>query len=491
MSEPALHSTTSTRVTAWLVFGAALGLVVLRAPPLLIEPRFWAEEGAVYYAVAQRAPFFEAFFHRHSAGYLLLSASAPATLAARWLPLEYGPTLTTWAAFAVLATALAVIVFGRSPLWSHPLRRALACAAVLLAPSALGEAWLNSTNSQIYCGLISLCILCEDLRMASPRRLAALLLLLAVCGLSGVYTSFLFFAFAWKLWSERTPGAAWALGVVTLTSLLQFGIFLSLWRVGALDAAKFQPLDWVRSATYTFYQQFLVPLGGRPLVQAFGDTAAVLAALAHGSRDPATLALAGIGLLGALAILIALVDRDPRSPRNGLVIALASLAVLTTLSAKFGRTTGRYALLSGIALLLLVLAHARFEAGAPRWRAVLATGLLGWALLVGGAGYRDDEAFRCPGGCPRWRDELARWCLDPAYAPQIWPVRLPIDGPQWRVKLPPPLLSRACPAIRRDRSAAASRFGSAVSPRRRGRRSSARRASRWSSTTTITHPWPS
>ena len=436
------------------MFGAALALAAARAPRLLLEPRFWAEEGAVYYTVALHGSWLEALLHRHSAGYLLLSASAPATLAARALPLELGPAVTTWAAFAVLAAALAVIAFGRSTLFHRAWHRALACGVVLLAPSALGEVWLNSTNSQIYCGLISLCILCEDLRSASPRRIALYVALLAFCGLSGVYTSFLFFAFAWKLWLDRSRGAALACGTVAATAALQFAVFLSLWSENALDAAKFSQLDWVRSATYTFYQQFLVPLGGRPLVQAFGGPAEVLGALARRSREPGTIAIAVLGVAGAAGIVAALVDRELRSPRNVLAVALASLAVLTTLSAKFGRTTGRYAVLSGIALLFLVLAQVRLPPGAPRWRAVVAALLLGWALAVGAAGYRHDEDFDCPGGCPRWRDELAHWCRDPGYAPQIWPVRLPVDGPQWRVPLPPSLTSHACPATRRDRPAA-------------------------------------
>ena len=439
MSEPApAPNATSSRGLLWLLFGATLGLAVLRAPQLLIEPRFWAEEGSVYYSAAHQTRSLGAFVHvaRHTAGYLLLSASVPAALAAWLLPVELAPTVTTAAAFAVLATALALIVFGRSLLFQDPARKALACAAVLLAPSSLGEVWLNSTNSQVYCGLISLCILCEDLRHASPRRIALYVALLLFCGLSGVYTSFLFFAFAWKLWRERSRGALAVAGTVALAAAIQFGVFVFLWNERAIHPSKFQELDWIRSATHTFYQQFLVPLGLRPLVQAFGDPAAVLRSLA--ARDVLASAIAVLGVLGVLAAVAALVDRDPRSPRNGLVIALGSLALLTTLSAKFGTTVGRYAVLSGISLLWLLLAYTQAAPGVARWRPLAAGALFGWALAVGAVGYRDDDAFVCPGGCPRWRDEVARWRRDPGYAPQIWPVFVPRSGPQWRVELAEP-----------------------------------------------------
>ncbi len=455
MSRAAPPPTGLSRVAPWLVFGAALALSAWRAPQLLGEPRFWAEEATDFYAAAHWLPWLQSLFFvpPHTVGYLLLSASVPATIAAL-LPVAWGPFVTTWAAAAILAVALALVCFGRSLFWDTPLRRALACAVILLAPTSLGEVWLNSTNSQVYCGVVALCLLCEDLRGASRRRIVLYAALLLGCGLSGVYSALLVFAFAWKVWLERSPGSRVLLGVNVATAAVQAAVFASLWSETALQASRFRQLDWVRSATHMFYQQFLVPLGLRPLVRALGDPLAVLGTLAQNPRAPLIVALAVLGLLGAVLVVALLVDRELRSPRNLLVIALPSLALFTTVSAKHGRVSGRYAVLSGITLLLLLLAHARFSPGGSRWRSVLASGLLAWSLAVGAFGFRDDDAFRCPGGCPRWDDEVAHWCGDPSYAPQVWPVRLPLEGPQWRVNLPPPLPSRACPATRRDRPAA-------------------------------------
>jgi hypothetical protein len=424
----------------WLILGAALALSALRAPQLLVEPRFWAEEGSVYYANAQQTRSLEAFVHvpRHTAAYVALSVSVPATLAARLLPVEAAPYATTYAALAILSVVFALVVFGRSLLWNDPVRKALACAVVLLAPSSLGEVWLNSTNSQIYCGLISLCILCEDLRLASPRRIAVYVLLLLFCGLSGVYTAFLCPAFFWKLWYERSRGALAVASTAALATAVQVVVFASLWSEHAIHPSKLQAFDWVRSATVTFYSHFVVPLGLRPLVRVLGEPTEVVAALARGSRDPWMLGVALLGVAGALAILVALVDRDLRSARNGLVIALASLAASTTVFAHFGRAMGRYAVLSGIALLWLLLSQTRRRAGAGPVRTAAAAALLGWALAVGALGYRHDEAFACPAGCPSWRAEVARWRQDPSYAPRIWPGVVAAGRPPWRVKLSPP-----------------------------------------------------
>jgi hypothetical protein len=436
VAEPAPDAPRSRRWSLW-IFAAALALAASRTPHLLVEPRFWAEEGTIYYAEAWNTGSAWALVHvpRAAAAYLTIVTSIPSTLAAWWLPVERAPFLTTYTAFAVLAVALALISAGRTRLWRHPLGSALACAAAVLAPSALGEAWLNSTNGQSYCGLIALAVLCEDLRLASPRRAAAYAPLLVFCGLSGPYTSFLFPAFAWKVWAERSRGAVVAAGAVAFAAVIQVGVFLWMWSESALNPAKLQPFDFVRSATYMAYGQFLTPLGLGPLLQNF--TEPVLEAIRGSQHAPWAVAMAALGAVLGAAALVLLVDRDPRGPRNGLVIALAFLAVLTTASAHYGRSLGRYAVVSGFALLWLVLARAYAPGARRRIVPLAAAALFGWALLVGAVGYRSDEAWDCPGGCPRWRDEVARWRVDPAYRPQIYPVRVPRSGPQWRIELAP------------------------------------------------------
>jgi hypothetical protein len=148
------------------------------------------------------------------------------------------------------------------------------------------------------------------------------------------------------------------------------------------------------------------------------------------------LAAAIVSLLGLVGFVVLFVERDLRSPRNGLVLAFASLAVLTTLSANFGRTTGRYAVLSGICLLWMLLAQTRPRGGrGARARSLAAGGLLAFALVVGAAGYRADEAFSCSAGCLRWTDEVARWRQDPSYQPQVWPRHYWSSSKEWRVDL--------------------------------------------------------
>jgi hypothetical protein len=170
-------------------------------------------------------------------------------------------------------------------------------------------------------------------------------------------------------------------------------------------------------------------------VHEFGGPTEVLAALGGASRGPWIVPLAVAGALLCAAAFVG--DRELRSPRNGLVIAVASLLVLTTAFSHGGRTVGRYAVLSGIALLWLLLARVRPPAPGRRFVPLAAAAVLGAALVVGAGVYRRDDAFACPLGCPRWSDEVAQWRPDPGYPPQVWPVVFPRGRPQWRVALAP------------------------------------------------------
>jgi len=424
----------------YLALAVLLPAIFLRAPHLLLQPRFWAEEGAWFYAVALRSSILEGllFVPRGTAGYYLLSATLPTTFAANALPLEAGPWVTTLAAFAVLLVALVIILFGRSLVWTTPSRRLVACAVVLFAPSAVGEVWLNSTNSQVYCGLIALCILCEDLENASRRRIAIYTVLVALCGLSGVYTAFLFPAFAYRwLWHRSLAVGALAL-TVAATAATQVAVFATLLSEQAIHDSKFVQLDLVRSVSFLIFGQVARPLGAEGMAR----EAAYRLGIQPGAIDPgpAAVVLLVLAIVAAVGLVWLLLERRLRSPRNLLALAYATLAGLTTLSAKLGVASGRYAVLSGFALLYLLLAGTGGDASG-RWgrlRQLVAGLLLALSLAVGFYGYRNDEAFRCYGPCPVWPEELAYWRQDPSYMPRVWPTRLPPSSPQWRVPMPPP-----------------------------------------------------
>ncbi len=434
-SRPAGDLSPAARVGALGLVGA---LVAWRSPQLLLRPRLWAEEGDTYFQYAYHVGLWDALFFLESfaAGYYLLVATLPSALT-RFVPLEWVPAFYTYFSLGILLLPFAIILFGRSTVWDSGWRRMVACAIVLFCPAALGEVWLNVINAQIYLGLTALCILLEDLRAASIRRMAVYAAILAFAGLSGLYTAFLSLGFALKWWFDRSRGAAVALGVVAFTSAIQGLVLIHIARSGKLATSKLAGYDWVRSAAHTFYAQYVQPLLGRDLVYAVVDRVGFDYGTLVGSTT------LGVALVGAAAIagiafgMFLLAPARLRSPGSLMIVCLGSLSLFTTLGAKNGVAGGRYAVLPGFTLLFLMLYNSRASAGALRWRAPLCGALLAVSLSIGAFGYRTDPAFECRAPCPSWPDEVAKWRADPTYKMEIWPVFTDKPGSRWVVHLVP------------------------------------------------------
>jgi hypothetical protein len=76
-----------------LLWFAAVLAIALRAPVLWSHPRFWGEEGTIYFADAFNRAWFHSLFAPH-VGYYSLFANGTALAAARLAPLEYAPLVT-------------------------------------------------------------------------------------------------------------------------------------------------------------------------------------------------------------------------------------------------------------------------------------------------------------------------------------------------------------------------------------------------------------
>jgi len=410
------------RVGRWFVLAAALALIALRAPRLLLRPRLWAEEGSDFFHNAWHSSFWSAivFTEPEAAGYLNLAANLPAAIAAHTVALETVPLVFTASSLLPLLLSISIILFGRSLIWSTPGRQVVAIAILLFCPAATGEVWLNSINAQVYWGFAGLCILCEDLDDRSPGAVAIFLATLVVGGLSGAYTNFLLPAFAFKALRERGHVVYAAIAILVFTTAIQ--VAFVLWS----DALGWQglPPDWARAIAHSLYAQIAVPLVGRDIGRWVANYAGAVATLSWLSAI-----LLAVLAVGSAALVF---ERRRGAPSHLLVVAFASLAVATTLSAQDSLAGGRYAVLPGFTLLLILMDQTSDrQAG---WRRACAGGLVALAVAIGVLGYQKDPAFSCPVVCPDWHEEVARWRRDADTPMRIWPYRY---RAVWTVRLDP------------------------------------------------------
>ena len=100
------------------LFGGFVALALLRAPWLLFAPRFFAEEGVVYFRYATSHSFLETLGAWHL-GYFALVPNLGAALAAL-LPLPYAPYATSLVGFLVQLLPAWLVIEDRELFRSRP-----------------------------------------------------------------------------------------------------------------------------------------------------------------------------------------------------------------------------------------------------------------------------------------------------------------------------------------------------------------------------------
>ncbi len=396
--------------------GAALvlfvALVVLRIPGLVLHPRFWAEEGRVYFSNACAFPWQVVLF-RSEVGYLNLAANVAALLAHSLVRLENAPSVTTGFALLLQSLPAIVLVRARDAWLRSPPVLLVAVALVALAPLC-DEIWLSTSISQFHIMLAAALCLALNVPAGRWRHGRALVLGLApLCGPGSVALVPLFFARAAIDRSRDRLAQAACLGIGAGLQILVFYIPAAA-RQHGLPAADFAAIFAVKQLAVPF-------LGGALAKQVAGSLAGQLA----GGAWPWA-AFWAAGLVGA-AMAVAL-RRRPVPAATWMVLAGGALAVLSYGGA-LGGTRGLVSELAGqryafapnalFALAVLCLA-ASGRAGDSRVFSRVAGFVAVWGLAVGVMQLALPHNPLFTTG-PDWQSEVAAWRADNTHPLAIWP----------------------------------------------------------------------
>ena len=176
-----------------LLFSPAAKLAVLLAFPLLvcarlpdavIQGRFWAEEGRVYFRAAAEQPWFDALTTVHM-GYLNLSATFGALAAYYLMPMASAPHLTMLIALLVQCLPVIILVNSRDDWLQNGRSLVFAIVVIAFAPAVL-ETWLTTISSQHHLTLAAALILSLETRAGVTLAVYGTVLFLAA--LSGPAT---------------------------------------------------------------------------------------------------------------------------------------------------------------------------------------------------------------------------------------------------------------------------------------------------------------
>lgn len=425
------------RVPAWrfFIFALGLGVIILRFPLLLTQPRFWAEEGVFYFAKAYAlagSPAWHTAFFQVQRGYFSLWPNIATTLAANFFPLEYAPLITTLSALFIQAAAIALMLWADSSVWRAPIIKILGCLVILFVPLS-GEVWLNTVNSQFVLGVISFLILCARANPAKPSRWVYRALLI-VAGLSGLVSTFLLPVFALAAVLERSKERLAQTLILLVCLAIQGAIMLEAMRDPNSLMSMRGGTTWITFIATAWSQSIgLVSLGldnMRAFFEIFSNTRA---------SNPA--ALGSLTALLAILIILYLVVACANLKKQQRVIILGGYLLVITASI-FGAVGddraafinpgfgGRYFFATNIFLLLMALGglqNVMENRSAKLYQRIFGVGagaLLALALFWGIRQFMP-TTLASP-GWPNWQQQVQKWRNDPTYAPEIWP-------PPWKI----------------------------------------------------------
>jgi hypothetical protein len=397
-------------------------LMFLRAPWLLTRPRFWAEEGTVWFQHATTHSAFANFsFVNSETGYYILLTNIGAMLASatkNWFGLEHAPAATTYFAGLIQLIPFLIILCFKSHLFTSIWRIVAGCLILLCAPTATGEVWLNSVNSQTYLGAAALLVVFVDSSVWTRFTTWSMRVLLVLAGLSGLYAAVLFplYAVSYRVYKERERIVQAAL--LAACFLVQLSVVLFARSAGGLEPTRFASVTPDTAFVNILFFEILIPIAGEVTARNLFHHAGLTEALKVSTSVPrsGTAVLAGLCCLALIVLTLGILKGRKLASEKGLLIGgFVIYAAVTSIASMRGIPNDRYAFLPGAILLFLLMDNL----GAPQHQfiAVLCGFLLAVALFRGITMYRGQPVF----AGPEWSEEVRAWQANPNYALRVWP----------------------------------------------------------------------
>lgn len=411
----------------WKLVLLSITVLVLnigRCPELFVSPRFFAEEGATYFASAYQQSFIANLFSAHFGYYTLYNQLA--TSLAVQVPLENAPLVTTMLSLLVQVGISFYVLWGDLPFIKTLPRRA--CLAVAIPLVSWPGHWLTIIGTQCWFAAGTFLVLLSTGCFPNRRRFLLTGCFLLLAGLTGVVSCFLLPAYGWRAIREKSQEFAGYALILFVCLLVHAGVLLHALLSSAADVAcRFLPANLSTALGKTLVYQFAIPFSGRSFFeqQPFVAAGTVLKAALEACFGITLLIhnlfvlplLAGIFVL--LITLVAIWQNRTRLEVQIIGIALVVVSILSNICSINSAGGPRYYFLPSLMLLVLFIGLTNLKC---RPVVILLGALVCTALVGNGYEYRSimlKQAYNP--GYPVWRTELARWRANPAYQLNIWP----------------------------------------------------------------------
>lgn len=253
-----------------LCFFMIIIVFVLRSPQLIINGRFWAEEGRDYFQYAYNHNIIETvFFVYKRCGYYYLWVNICVLLASLF-PLEYAPAIVTWLAFGMNVLIYAYIFWTPSLVLKSRFSKTWFCLLSVIGVHITAEVYCNAINSQVFFGIFMLCYFFRDIdkiNLLLPKKKKVYLIisniLLIIACLSGLYALILFPAFFLRYCLKRRKDDKVTLIYMVTPLIIQMVVFF----LSSVEGTSGRSLSFfnVQAINYTILHTIIIPVFGNSI----------------------------------------------------------------------------------------------------------------------------------------------------------------------------------------------------------------------------------
>ena len=400
-----------------IIFSIILIIIFYRSPHILLNGRFGAEEGAVFFANAYKNGFFYSFFFvDFRSGYLNFWANFSGIFA-NIFTLKLAPLASNYLALIPKLLIFYFILYKESYLLKDFKYKSFLCFLILLSPFNVPEIWLNSINSQIFFCILSFLILLSKNEKESLNFFNLLLIFLA--GFSGLYTCVLLPIFFFKYLKFKTLQDKFNLIILFFCTIIQFFIVVYSKVTNILYEGKLHEIDINLIYNY-FYNVPIKAFFGRNLTQFVYHNINISLELAF--------ILSLILYLIVITFLIyyfkknATVYSYNKFIINSLLYSFLSISILVLVGAAGSYVGGRYAAIPSFFLLTIVLFFAMIIK--KKNIKYLLHIILFISVLSGAYEFKNNNKYKkfllCI-DCPNWIHEVKKFKENNEYPLNIWP----------------------------------------------------------------------
>lgn len=385
---------------AWL---ACASLIVLRDTALVTSPRFWAEEGIVYFNFANQHSFAETLGFVHF-GYLALFANIAVGLAAM-VPAATAPLVTLIASAAGQLFVAGFVLFHQGTFLRSTAARICAVAVVTFVGMG-GELWLNTINTSHHFPIVVFLVAISDKANLSRGRTAFALGIVVFLGLSSVVACLVTPLFLLRYLRERQGMDLVLGGALGLVGLVQLGLMASysaplVTRFGATD-------ETLGRFFYYLFTYPVLPISGEAPLRLWAGLLTVPLMLVLGRKRENQLFI-----LGFLICTIA--------PFLGSIHMIGGV---------------RYAY-GAVVIFHLLMLRAALDSGSSKLLRSACGAALAIAMVTGAACYKSGWSSYSSPQWTTWASEVEAWEAAPRSWVQVHPQAGGKFGNTWRFKLRP------------------------------------------------------